>query len=303
MEKTQRIVLTGGSGFIGTALIGELQKQGYTNLVSISANHSTASSEVESVIASLSNTDALRGAIHANDIVVHLASSSTPATSETQRSQDITENLIGSVSLFEVCAEKGVEKIIYLSSGGTVYGETNGTASKETDPTHPKSSYGALKLSIEHYLEVFGSLYNLPYTIVRLSNAYGKKNVGGIHRSVIDIFLAKSLAHEPLSVNGDGSTVRDYIYIDDAVSFLVEAIENQAWMGIYNLGSGVGTSLNEVIAAVDSALGYSSEVVHRPANAHEVSRIVLNTEKARALGWEPRHTLPEGIRAILAQSN
>lgn len=302
LAKNQRIVMTGGSGFIGLFLVDRLLSEGYGNIVAINAHHPCARKEVQNVISSISDTATMRGTLQEGDVVLHLACSSTPLTAESNRVRNITEDLVGSVSLFETCVEKRVSRCIYLSSGGTVYGSREFLPAKESDPTNPIGSYGALKLSIEKYMGVFTNLYGLQTTTIRLANPYGRLATSGRLQGAVDIFLEKMQTNEPIRINGDGNIVRDYIYIDDTIEFLLHAIRNKDIAGIYNLGTGTGTSLNELVATLGKVFGKTPSVQRGPEKGFDLPYAVVDIAKARATGWKPVHTLESGVRAILART-
>lgn len=286
MSKKRRIIITGGNGFIGTALREKLAARGYSSVISPNTR--------------LSNRSAFTKILQKNDIVVHLACSSTPAISERNPQKDVEENLLGTLYLLDACREKNIRKFIFASSGGTVYGNIARKPSKESDPTEPKNSHGVLKLAIEKYIGVYKNLCGMDFAILRIGNPYGRKKIRATPHGAVDVFLQKILAGKPIEIWGDGRVVRDYIHIDDVTDFILRAIEHTSVSGVYNVGTGKGTSLNALVKTIERATKKKSRLIHRPQRGFDLSYNVLAIKKARATGWKPRYTLSNGLRNLLA---
>jgi len=296
--KKQRIIITGGGGFIGSSLAKELDQKGYSNVLKIDKFPSVNGADKKYAICDISDVEKLQNIIQKGDVIIHLASSIIPATSEANIKKDIEENLLGTISLLEVCRAKKIKKFIYLSSGGTVYGNTDKKKSKETDVTNPKGFYGVLKLSIEKYLEVYGHIYGMKYTIIRLGNAFGRKDTGNKNVWAVDNFLQKILNNEACVINGDGNIVRDYIYIDDVTNFITRVISDDNINGIINLGTGKGTSVNEIISTIEKVSGKKALVKHSKGKKADVPYNVLDISKLKALGWKPQYDLKKAIEDL-----
>lgn len=290
---TQRIVIVGGNGFIGSALIDRLLQEGYRDVVNVSRGDSRRN-DIVHVRASLADGDAIAEVIREGDIVVHLAGSSTPSAVEEDPAGAAQEEIVGSITLLGICVRLKVRKFIYLSSGGTVYGPADAPA-PETSPAEPRNAFGTLKRSIELWVEAFGRRYGMPYAIVRLSNAYGRKDSRGRAQGVVDIFMERLRADQPIVVRGNGSIVRDYIHIDDVCTFLSKVISDDL-AGVYNLGTGVGTSINQLLEILERVTGKKPIVAREEGASFDLPYSVLSIEKARNTGWEPRQTLEERIR-------
>ncbi|MEQ9006713.1 MAG: NAD-dependent epimerase/dehydratase family protein, partial [Ekhidna sp.] len=237
-------------------------------------------------------TEALNGV----DLVIHLVSSSIPASSNVSPAKDIENNLIGTINLIEAMKYENVRKIIYFSSGGTVYGNPSQLPAKEESELNPISSYGIVKVSIESYLRMYGIQDHLEAVILRPSNPYGRyqnfeRPLGIIPHS---IFLA--LMERPVEIWGDGTTIRDFIYIDDLVA-LVDKIIDRFIPGTYNVGSGIGNTINEVLDIVDLTLPHMLNRKYLSPRGYDVRKIVLDIDKvAKTFNWSPKVSLEEGIR-------
>lgn len=303
MKRTrQRVVITGGSGFIGSFLTERLSSSGYKNIVVLGRSEKTQNPKFEYRVCDV-NKDAqsLNEMIGENDIVVHLANSTMPSTSEINRVKDVEEHISGTLSLLEICRAKKIKKFIFISSGGTVYGGDSRKKFKESDETNPKNSYGAIKISIEKYIGVFHHLHNLDYVILRLSNPYGRKFLTDKQLGAIDIFLRRAQKNEPIDIWGDGNNIRDYIHIEDVIDFLMIAVENESVSGIFNVGTGTGTSVNEVIKMIETTLKNEIRVEYHEGRSVDVTHSVLNITKAKKTGWKPKHTLSEDIKKMLSE--
>lgn len=292
----KRVVITGGCGFIGSFLAEKLLGRGYTVVVLDRKLGSQA--DIEYVACDVfRHVDMLRRWIRLEDVVVHLACTIIPSTSEENGVHAAEENLIGTLKLLEVCRESRVRKMVFASSGGTVYG-SEVKVHREIDETLPINSYGAMKLSTEKYLHVYQHLHDIPYVSARISNPYGRKVLCDEKLGAVDVFLRRSKQGKPLLIWGDGNNVRDFIHIDDVVEFLSLAVENNSVQGIFNVGTGRGTSLNQLVSLVKIVSHQDVEVEYRQSRAVDVRFNVLNVKKAAGVGWRPKYTLPKGMAAL-----
>lgn len=248
-----RIVIFGASSFIGKNLIKLLYGKYELKLIMANSKHCADIfrkigekwiSIIESPFIISTDFDSI---LKENDIIIHLSSSTNPTTSNINISNDISTNILTSAKLFDSCVRKKVKKVIFISSGGTVYGKDVKCPIKEDFPTNPINSYGLQKLTIEKMLYIYDHLFDLNYSIIRLSNPYGPYQRPNGQLGVITTFLFNAINGIDINVYGDGSIVRDFIYIDDAIRAINLIIENDCKYKIYNIGSGHGTSINEVI--------------------------------------------------------
>ena len=301
---SKRIVLIGGTGFIGQKLA---EKLGDENNVVVVAR--TLPKNVQEGItftqAHFGNRDEMDSVLSKGDIVVHLACSTIPATSEANRAKDIEENVVATVNLLESCVKNGVEKFVYVSSGGTVYGDHGKNILSEEALCAPVSAHGAMKLSIEQYVGMYHRQFGLPYIIVRPGNVYGRDFEPGREQGAIEVFLSCALRGEPINIWGDGNVTRDYVHVDDVAEFFVRILKDDVVNDTYNVGSAEGTSLNEIVKLIEEVTGThvpAHAFAYTASRAFDVPYIVLDTSKAkRQLGWSPKRSLKDGLGGYYQQ--
>ncbi|OOG48540.1 NAD-dependent epimerase [Rhodanobacter sp. C01] len=242
------------------------------------------------------NDEDVRAAMADCDVCFHLISTTTPAPSNANPVADIESNLAGTLRMLEHAVKAGVQKVVFASSGGTVYGIPGAATLRETDSTDPICSYGIGKLAIEKYLHLFHRLHGLDYAILRLANPFGERQRTRSSQGAVAVFLDKALKGEPIEIWGDGTTVRDYIYVEDVVSALISAAGHQGTERIFNIGMGYGLSLNQVIDAIERVCGAPVSRKYLPARAFDVPRNVLDIERAsRSLNWSPQISFEQGL--------
>ena len=192
-------------------------------------------------------------------------------------------------------------RVVFVSSGGTVYGVPKSVPIREDHATDPICSYGITKLAIEKYLHLYRELHGLESVVLRLANPYGERQRTHASQGAIAVFLGKALRGEPIEIWGDGSVVRDYIHISDVTRALLLAMDHAGSNRLFNIGSGLGASLNEVLEAIESATGVAPERHYLDGRPFDVPRSVLCIERAeRELGWRPHIGLKEGIARTAA---
>ena len=233
------------------------------------------------------------------DTVYHLISTTCPTNSNKDIVREMEENVIDTLRLLNVLVENGVKKIVFLSSGGTVYGKEHTGVVSEEDEACPISSYGVQKLTIEKLLYLYHEMHGLDYRIVRLSNPYGPYQKHNGVQGVVSTFLWKAMHGEEINIYGDGSVIRDYIFIDDAIEGILNIASDGAGAKLYNLGSGHGVSVNEVCDAIAEVLGVALNVTHTPARAVDVPKNVLNVERYESeFGAAGKIALRDGIKRL-----
>ena len=300
----QKILVTGGCGFIGSHVVDAFLAQGYE--VIVVDNLSTGSLKNLNPKAKFYEVD-IRSAELADvfelerpDFVDHHAAQMDVRLSVAKPCYDADVNIVGTLNLLECAVRFDVKKFIFISSGGAVYGEPEYLPCDEVHPVRPLCPYGVSKHAIEHYLYLYKENHGLDYTVFRYANVYGPRQDPHGEAGVVAIFTAQMLRGDQVTINGSGEQVRDFVYVEDCVAANLLAIENGS-VEIYNLGAGVGTSVNELFHTLAEITGYEREPYYGPAKLGETFRIYLTAEKARqALGWEPAVALDEGLRRTVA---
>lgn len=291
------VLVIGGNGFLGSSLVEGLRAAGSAvRVLDVAPARSDVDwSQVDYRIGGLGDARVLAEALDGVERVYHLASTTVPGSSNLDPVYDVSTNLIGSLRLIQSMVEAGVRRIVFFSSGGTVYGNPERIPVDERHPLRPISSYGVIKVAIENYLLMYQRLGMLDPLILRPSNPYGpRQSVSGM-QGAIGAFLGKARAGEGVRIWGDGEIVRDYLYIDDLVELAVRAGAS-AECGVYNAGSGAGQSLNELCALVRELTGQSLPVEYLPGRDFDVSKIVLDIQAARTrFDWSPQVSLRDGV--------
>jgi len=296
-----KALVIGGNGFIGTHLVSALQKDGVKVRVfdRYPSKFVEPSSTVEYITGDLGNHGALSEIVSNVDLVFHLAYTTLPKTSNDDPVYDVRSNLIDTIQLLQECSKSGVRKIVFVSSGGTVYGVPKETPIRENHPTDPYCSYGITKLAIEKYLHLFYHLHSLDYVVLRVSNPYGEGQNPHGKQGAIGVFLGRVARGEPIDIWGDGEVVRDYIYIEDVVRALLAASDYRAdddEPRVFNVGFGKGYSLNELIAEIRSLVDREVKVEYTAARALDVPANILDISLAmRKLKWKPSVELKIGL--------
>ena len=208
---------------------------------------------------------------------------------------DAQVNIMGAINLLESAVHNGVRKIIYISSGGAVYGEPVYLPCDEQHPADPVCPYGASKLTIEHYLYVYRATYGLDTTVLRYANVYGPRQDPSGEAGVVAIFVGKMLMDQPVTINGSGDQVRDFVYVGDCARANLLALD-QANGDTINLGVGLGTTINEIFDQLKQITAYQRDANYGPAKAGETLKIYLDTQRAAdVLDWRPTVSLTEGL--------
>ncbi|GAB6067981.1 NAD-dependent epimerase/dehydratase family protein [Methylothermus subterraneus] len=296
----KRCLVIGGNGFIGSHVCERLLELGHEVVAfdvarDFSAFKSLHNPRLHTVTGDFLNRAEVKAALEGIDWVFHLATTTTPATSNQNIVFDIQSNVIASIELFEEAVSAGVERVLFASSGGTVYGRPPVNPVPEDVHHDPLVSYGVTKLMVEKYGALFEALAGLKVIALRIANPYGPR-----HRSatqgVIPIFIRRLLAGKSLQIWGDGSIVRDYIYIDDVAEAFCRAAVYDGPERVFNIGSGRGISLNALVEHLARLSGRPPEVEYFPARSFDVPEIVLDISRAvRELRWRPEVSLEEGL--------
>jgi len=291
----RRVLVTGGAGFLGRPLVDGLAREGCVVTVLDRGSDLDLPGADRVVRGDFADEASRDEALRGQSVIYHLACSTVPATSAREPRRDVEENVLGSVALFEAAAAAGVEKIVYPSSGGTVYGIARETPITEDHPTRPINVHGVSKLAVERYLEVLAAQHGFTATILRVANPYGPGQGRRASQGVIAALLRCAASGSAMPIWGDGSVVRDYLFIDDVVDALART--RLAGDGeTLNVGSGVGRSLLDLVAAVELVTDREVTVESQPARGFDVPVNVLDPSRAAvALDWRARVALEDGI--------
>jgi UDP-glucose 4-epimerase len=310
MTAGYRALVTGGAGFIGSTLVDRLLAEGHT--VDVVDNLSTGSlanlAEARSVGTGRFNFHQLD--VRSTDlvdlmsrrkpeVVFHLAAQADVRVSVADPVLDADINILGSLRALEGARQSGARKVVFASSGGTIYGDADKLPIKESQAQKPLSPYGVAKKTVGDYLHVYRELYGLEYTALALANVYGPRQDLRGEAGVVAIFAGRLLAGEPCMIFGDGKQTRDFVFVDDVVDAFSRAGERGSGL-LCNVGTGVETSVNELYAAMARNAGVKAPATYQPARAGELQRSSLDPSRAGMhLGWKPWTTIDKGTAAVL----
>jgi len=294
------VLVIGSNGFIGKNVCDHFMKLGYGIHA---ADRSAKSSHSHFTIYQsfdVTNDDFSR-ILEGVDAVVYLVSTLLPQPSNLNVELDVTENLLPIIKLLEAIKNSGRKtKVIFSSSGGTVYGEHDDHI-PENAPLVPKCSYGILKVTVEHYLKLYYDLHDIPSVSLRLSNPYGPGQNVNKPQGVVGIFLKKILAHEKIEIWGDGSVIRDFVHVQDVASAFAHALAADSKADIFNIGSGKGLSLKDLLSLMFELTETNSEVIYQPPRNVDVQCNILDISKANSfLNWKPNIDMREGLTNLIA---
>jgi UDP-glucose 4-epimerase len=295
-----KVLVTGGAGFIGSHVVDAYIAGGYD--VVIVDDLSTGRESNINPGAKFYKMDIrdpkLAGVFEAEqpDYVNHHAAQMDVRRSVVEPLFDADVNILGSLNLIECAKQYGVKRFLYISTGGAVYGEPEYLPCDEEHPINPICQYGASKHTVEHYLYMYQENYGMPYTVLRYPNVYGPRQDPHGEAGVVAIFTGQMLADQQVVINGDGKQERDFVYVGDCARANLMAFKEENTNGIFNLGYGQGTSVNEIYEVLAEITGYSREAVHGPAKVGETRVIYLEASKVReVMGWMPTVGLREGL--------
>jgi UDP-glucose 4-epimerase len=307
------MLVTGGAGFIGSTLVDRLLAEGHD--VDVVDDLSTGS------LANLTEARAAKGVeftFHRIDIrtpevaeliarrkpevVFHLAAQMDVRVSVARPVFDAETNIIGSLQVLEGARQAGARKVVFASSGGTIYGDPDAESLpvRETHPQQPLSPYGVAKKAVGDYLVAYRQLHDLEFTALALANIYGPRQNPHGEAGVVAIFVQRLVAGEPCTIYGDGSSTRDYTFVDDVVDAFARSIDAGDGL-LLNVGTGVETGIRRLYDAVAHAVGSDAEPVYAAERPGELYRSCLDPGRARVhLGWRPWTTLEQGIGATVS---
>lgn len=298
-----KVLVTGGAGFIGSHVVDAYLAAGHE--VVVVDDLSTGSKENVNPAASFYQLDIREPRLadvfeeERPDYVNHLAAQVDVRRSVAEPLFDAEVNIIGSINLLECVRSYPVRRLIYVSTGGAVYGEPEYLPCDEGHPIRPVSQYGASKYIVEKYLYMYQLNHGVKYAVVRYPNVYGPRQDPHGEAGVVAIFSGRMLAGEQVVIHGDGEQQRDYVYVSDCVraNLLITEAEVD---GTFNVGSGQGTSVNELFQELREITDYAQDPVHGPPKLGETRHIYLSAEKAHSeLGWRQTKSLRQGLEATV----
>jgi UDP-glucose 4-epimerase len=305
-----RALVTGGAGFIGSTLVDRLLAEDWR--VDVVDDLSTGSlgnlSEARSQpdrrfsfhrldVSSPAIADLI--AHRRPDVIFHLAAQADVRVSVSRPTFDATVNIIGSLNVCEGAVNAGVSKLIFASSGGTIYGQAEEIPTRESAPQHPESPYGVAKKAVGDYLHYYRQVRGLEYTALALANVYGPRQDPNGEAGVVAIFAGKLLNHERPVIYGDGEQTRDFVYVDDVVDAFVRATEKGGGL-LMNIGTGVETNVQQLFDAMARLCGAKGQARYDTPRAGELRRSALDPARAAIhLGWKPWTSLEEGLARTL----
>jgi len=307
-----RTLVSGGAGFIGSTLVDRLLAEGHTvdvvddlstgslaNLAGARAGHGHSLSFHKLDIRSGDTVDLL--ARRRPEVVFHLAAQADVRVSVSRPTFDAEVNVLGSLNVMEGARAAGARKVVFASSGGTIYGDVDPAdlPVREAHPQVPLSPYGVAKKAVGDYLVAYRELHDLEFTALALANVYGPRQDPHGEAGVVAIFAGRLLAGEPCTVFGDGTQTRDFVFVDDVVDAFARAADRGGGV-LMNVGTGRETSVNELYATMSAGAEVTQPPVYAPARPGELQRSALDPGRAAIhLGWKPWTLLPEGTAAVL----
>lgn len=299
-----RVLVLGAGGFIGSALVAALARSG-RSVVALS-RHPLAfmHPDVDQVISTCARPSEFSPLLARCNAVIHVASATTPGNSAGHPLTELEENLLPTLALLDALQEHANCRLLYVSSGGTLYGDTSlGGSATERDITRPKSYYGAGKAAAENFISAWCSQFNASACVLRPSNVYGPGQTERSGFGIVSRAFGKLMREEPLPVWGDGSAVRDYLYIDDFVALCMAILAVPAPPGnlVLNAASGHDVSLKELLDLIESVTKLSMRRSYEPARPVDVLRISIDPTLARkSYGWHAETTLTDGLERTWA---
>jgi len=297
-----QVLVTSGTGFIGSHLVRGLTESG--NNVAVLSTWKPSVKQLASgasyIKGGLADSKLVEQSLktHKTEVVYHLAWDSIHETSLERTAADLENNLLGTVNLLEACRKSGVRRVIFMSSGGTVYGLPDSLPIRESHTTNPICAYGVTKLAAEKYLGLYQHLYGLEAVIMRPSVPYGPGQNPARRQGAIAVFIDRALRSKPITIWGDGSSMRDYFFVEDMVDPLIRVMSIPvSTNNIFNLGGTRALTLRDLIGTIEEVLDLKINVNFEAARNFDVPNLKLDCRRATsAIGWQPKTGLELGIQ-------
>ena len=295
-------LVLGGNGFLGSHIAEALANKNnnvrvFDRFTNGMKNLEPFSGKIEIFKGNFFREPDLKKAMEDIDIVFHYISTTNPVTSLNNPQYDLETNVIGSIRMIQIASDYGVKKVVFPSSGGTIYGEPKTVPIAEDAPTNPVNPYAISKLTIEKYLNYFFQYHGMDFLILRYSNPYGERQSPYGNQGIIPIFLNKIRRREQPTIFGDGSAIRDYIYIQDAVNATLLLSGKNCEDKIFNVGSGKGVTVNDLVGVISEVTGHQLDPIYVNDYGVYIKKIILDITKIeKATGWSPNTDLIEGIK-------
>lgn len=296
-----KITIFGGGGFIGSTIADKLLVEGHSLRIFErprvqSYRNFNKNETVEWVAGDLSSAHDVSDAVHGADAIMHLVSTTLPKSSNDDPIYDVQSNVVASLHILNSMVRHGVRNIVFISSGGTVYGKPVYLPIDENHPTNPVVSYGITKLTIEKYLQMYEMLHGIRAITLRVANPYGERQRVETAQGAVGVFLRHALTDSPIEIWGDGSVIRDYLHVSDVAEAFEKALHYSGNHRVFNISSGSGTSLNSLVDLIQTVLGKTVERRYMPSRSFDVPESVLSNVLAKnELGWFPKVSINEGI--------
>lgn len=300
-----KCLILGGFGFLGSHLCEVLLERGhevrlFDRFEALRRNIAHLEDRVELSLGDLGNAAAVESALEGVDAVFHLVSTTHPKISNDDPAFDISSNLVPTLHLLDQIRARGIQKVVFFSSGGTVYGIPQSVPIREDHPTTPLCSYGIQKLAIEKYLHLYHHLFGLRYAVLRIANPFGERQRPDHVQGAVAVFTHHVLNDQPIEIWGDGKVVRDYLYVRDVADAAERALHAERGDLTVNIGAGQGKSLLDVVSAIATVTGHEPKVVFKPGRALDVPISLLDISLAsEQLDWRPAHTFEQGLERMV----
>ncbi len=296
-----KILVLGGGGFIGSTIVDRLLSDGHEVRIFERPRvqpyrRFIPSEKVKWIEGDFGSAFEVSEALDGMDAVMHLISTTLPKSSNDNPIYDVQSNVVSTLQLLDAMVVRGIHKLVFISSGGTVYGNPLYLPVDEMHSTEPLVSYGVTKLTIEKYLQIYERIHGVRCVSLRVSNPYGERQRVETAQGAVGVFLHRAIRKLPLDIWGDGSVTRDYIHVSDVADAFIRALDYSGDRRVLNISSGVGVSLNELIMMIEQCMDVKRDVRYSASRAFDVPVSVLSNEMARKeLGWMPRVSMVDGL--------